>query len=128
MFGEDLIGCLFTKSNWVIRETALRHLSKDMVMQLSTMSPVTDNDSTPSSPAIFTDDTDSQEPFINEGQAPPPDAHIDRVLRLSCQILAIMVGDPVYKVYVSSLVSSVIGSRLHIHVYAIVDVTYVSLM
>lgn len=108
MFGEDLIGCLFTKSNWVIRETALRHLSKEIVMQLSTLSPATDNDSSPSSPALVNSPVTNHELFTSDIRPPNIDTHIDQVLRLSCEILAMMVGDPVYKVYVSSLVCDTI--------------------
>lgn len=92
IFGEDLIGCLFMKHEWVVRETALRHLSREIIVFLTSASPV-------SSPLV---EVDGSTPALTR---------VHDVLKISCQILEMMMQDPVYKVYVSSLVSCFIPSE-----------------
>lgn len=67
-----MVGCLFMRTNWVVRETALRHMSREVVMQLRS----------------------------EDG------SRIARMIEITCQILAMTIADPVYKVYVASLVSA----------------------
>ncbi|XP_067935526.1 mitogen-activated protein kinase kinase kinase 1-like isoform X2 [Watersipora subatra] len=89
MFGEDLIGCLFMKNEWVMRETALRHLSRETIMLLSNPSEE-DLTSLPASQSASDGSSTNQ-------------SRIEYVLETGCQILAMMMADPVYKVYVASL-------------------------
>lgn len=105
MFGEDLIGCLFSKSNWVIRETALRYLSREIVMKLSTFaSPEPRSHSLESLLSNLSEDTTEQTHQSNTSRQ----SSIDKVLEISCSILAMSIADPVYKVYVSTLVSKLL--------------------
>lgn len=82
MYGEDLVSCFFTR-NWSIRESGIRHLSKDVVGVLMK--------------------------GMGEGKSgvmlsPEKTCHIHRSVEICCQILAFMCGDPVYRVYVACLV------------------------
>lgn len=81
IYGEDLVSCFFTR-NWSIRESGVRHLSKEVVGVLIK--------------------------GMGEGKSgvmlsPEKASHIHRSLEVCCQILAFMSGDPVYRVYVACL-------------------------
>lgn len=102
MFGEDLIGCLFIKNAWVMRETALRHLSREIIMLLSH----------PTEQDVALSVTDQSQTCdnsnIQSGDRSRYQSRIEYILEISCQILAMMMMDPVYKVYVASLVKYII--------------------
>ncbi|XP_070563625.1 mitogen-activated protein kinase kinase kinase 1-like [Ptychodera flava] len=81
VFGNELISCLFSR-NWVTRETGLHRLSRDVVGALL--------------------------PGVGEGRATANvtvarQVTSNSVLENGCQILAMMCGDPVYKVYIAAL-------------------------
>lgn len=101
MFGEDLIGCLFMKNEWVMRETALRHLSREIVMLLSHPSEQ-DMTASPTGQSSRTSSASSQSSSTTQSSF---QSRIEYVLEVGCQILTMMIADPVYKVYVASLVS-----------------------
>ena len=100
IFGEDLIGCLFMKNEWVMRETALRHLSREIIMLLTHPS---EQDMT-SSPTGQSSRTSSSSSQSSIGRQSSFQSRIERVLQIGCEILTMMISDPVYKVYVASLV------------------------
>lgn len=74
------------KNEWVVRETALRHLSREIIVYLTSASP-------------------TGSPLVEIESSAPVVTRVDDVLKISCQIMEMMMQDPVYKVYVSSLVS-----------------------
>ncbi|XP_062600728.1 mitogen-activated protein kinase kinase kinase 1-like [Saccostrea cucullata] len=81
MYGEDLMSCFFSR-NWSIRESGIRHLSREAVGVLMK--------------------------GMGEGKSgvmlsPEKASHIHRSVEICCQILAFMCGDPVYRVYVACL-------------------------
>lgn len=82
VLGEELVACLFSR-NWSIRETALRHLSREVVATLLR--------------------------GMGEGRSgvvvsPVRQSATHQMLNTCCSILAFMCADPVYKVFVACLV------------------------
>ncbi|XP_077981126.1 mitogen-activated protein kinase kinase kinase 1-like [Glandiceps talaboti] len=80
-FSNDLVSCLFSR-NWVTRETGLHHLSRDVVGALL---PGVGEGSLTASVTVARQITNNS------------------VLESCSSILAMMCGDPVYKVYIAAL-------------------------
>lgn len=83
--GEELVNCLFSR-NWSIRETGLKHLSKEVVGTLLRSA--------------------------GEGRSgiilsPTRQAATHTMLEITSDILAHMCADPVYRVFVACLVSKI---------------------
>ncbi|XP_067679391.1 mitogen-activated protein kinase kinase kinase 1-like isoform X1 [Haliotis asinina] len=81
VLGEDLVSCLFSR-NWSIRETGLKHLSKEVIATLLR--------------------------GMGEGRSgvlisPDRQATTQQMLDTCSKVLAFMCGDPVYRVFVASL-------------------------
>ncbi|KAK3089193.1 hypothetical protein FSP39_001643, partial [Pinctada imbricata] len=81
VLGEEIISCLFAR-DWSIRELGLKHLGKEI--QAVLMRSMGEG----RSGAVISKDRS---------------ATTHKALEVSCQILAFMCADPVYKVYVSCL-------------------------
>ena len=80
--GPDLVSCLLSR-NWSIRETGLKHLCKEITATLLK--------------------------GVGEGRSgsivsPQRLATTNKMLQTTCDILAYMCADPVYRVFVASLV------------------------
>lgn len=84
MLGEELVSCLFSK-NWLVREIALKQLGRVAIGSLLL--------------------------GVGEGRAgvvlsPDRQATTRQMLETCCSILAYICADPVYKVFVATLVIS----------------------
>ena len=82
MFGTNLVSCFFTR-NWTVRESGLKHLSKAVVSVLA-------KKEAEGTPQGEDEDIDPQTMFTT--------------LEICLQIVGFMCADPVYRVYVASLV------------------------
>ncbi|XP_064624715.1 mitogen-activated protein kinase kinase kinase 1-like isoform X2 [Lineus longissimus] len=78
LFGEDLVSCLFSRS-WVVRETSMPHLSQRVMSALTGET----------SGGLAT----------NAPEQPTK----EELVQSCCEVLAMVCGDPVYKVLVAGL-------------------------
>ena len=81
--GSDLVSCLLSR-NWSVREAGLKHLSKEVVATLI---------------------KGAGEGRSGAVVSPVRRAVTHSMLQTACDILAYMCADPVYRVFVASLVS-----------------------
>lgn len=92
----ELVGCLFSR-NWNVREMALRRLSHDVSGALL----LANGESTGNSGG-------GSGPSAGATSGSPQAGVSGDVVGACCNVLSVVCGDPVYKVYVAALVSSVI--------------------
>ncbi|XP_013775829.1 mitogen-activated protein kinase kinase kinase 1-like [Limulus polyphemus] len=81
VFEKDLINCLFSR-NWTVRETALCRLARKVTSNLS----LNQENSESGKENLITKQSCSR-----------------RIIEICCSIMATMVSDPVYKVYIACL-------------------------
>ena len=102
----ELVGCLFSR-NWNIREMALRRLSHDVSGALL----LANGESTGNSGSNSGNIT-SAGPLGATSGSSQTSISGDVVVESCCSVLSMVCGDPVYKVYVAALVSSLFFSNI----------------
>ncbi|XP_040833484.1 mitogen-activated protein kinase kinase kinase 1 isoform X1 [Ochotona curzoniae] len=91
VFGMELVGCLFSR-NWNVREMALRRLSHDVSGALL----LANGESTGNSGG-------GNGPSAGATSGSPQAGVSGDVVGACCNVLSVVCGDPVYKVYVAAL-------------------------
>lgn len=110
----ELVGCLFSR-NWNIREMALRRLSHDVSGALLLANgESTGNSGGSSGGSLSAGATSGSSQTSISGD----------VVEACCSVLSTVCADPVYKVYVAALVSTVFHNHIFLSFLSLVFCRY----